>query len=311
MDKEFYQRALAAQREGEWQLAFQIVQEGAFRGLGMCMWWLGMCYDKGFWVGNQSKSEAIQWFKKAVNAGNTRAMTWFIIRQFSVPDVNANDLRIWRKAIMEGDDDYAKAMIDNEYVKKISKNADCFFKYFAASQYEYGASDLAQNINKAKQLYEEASNEGCVCSNVRLGYAYSSKFSVVGGICDVNRAIFHYRKAAEQKSGGAMFRLALLHADQKNYAASRYWFYKSPMNIDANARGNFILKYLSRFRQIEHCQNGCMTLLTIRWFRPSILSILPKDVVRMIAKRIWQMRDTYDDDKEKTRKKSSNKRIKK
>ncbi len=39
---------------------------------------------------------------------------------------------------------------------------------------------------------------------------------------------------------------------------------------------------------------GTMTFLMIRWFRVSVLSIIPKDVVRMIAKEFWALRTSVD-----------------
>jgi TPR repeat protein len=294
MDKEYYTRALAAQREGDWQLAFQIVQEGAFRGSGMCMWWLGKCYEQDYWVGEQSFLQAMRWYEKAVGVGNLRAMAWFIkADNREILNVKPKDAEIWRQAITDGDDEYAKAYGSYNADLSSCEKGDCFSRDLVANACFWGRQQ-DQDIDRALKIYKElATEEGFAIAYGQIGYCYALGR---GYERNVDQAIFYYRKAAEQKNDASMFNLAQLHAEQENYAASRYWFKKSFNKYETDQKKRFLLKYRRYLKSVGHCQKGCMTLLAIRRFRPSILSIIPKDVVRMIARRLWEMRDTYDND---------------
>jgi hypothetical protein len=52
--------------------------------------------------------------------------------------------------------------------------------------------------------------------------------------------------------------------------------------------GGYMEEHRVIFQRLDHCKDSMFTLLCIRRFRESVLSIFPRDIVVMFAKYLWK-----------------------
>lgn len=94
------------------------------------------------------------------------------------------------------------------------------------------------------------------------------------------------QKAAEQGQEDSIWFLVLYLFDvQKRYVACQYWLKKTTKPKRAQ---KFMSKHFPLFEKIDSCRSSMITFLAIRKYRESVLSVIPKDVVVLIAKELWK-----------------------
>lgn len=194
---------------------FLMYRRGAEMGDPLGLYELGCYY---LWeTGNEyvrSKEEvleakAVQWFKKAAEAGNTDAMcqlgSAYSTGQYGLICDNQQSLMWYQKAAEAGS---ISGMLGLAFSKR----------------YESKAS--AQN--EAKAWYQKAAKAGSVKAMLELGlaYEYGEIGLTIGVTKDKIQAIEWYKKAAEAGSSEAMCRLGRIYQDSEAEKAVE-WYRKA------------------------------------------------------------------------------------
>lgn len=283
---QWYSDALAAQREGRWQDALRLIQEGSGeKNCGMCCWWLAVCYENGMWGLPQNLDEAVRWYKKGVALGNYRA-TICLYKTGRV------DKRTFKKFQWSQHDNFGNGL---RYFYGIRCNTSIAS---AAAEFEMAPADccfsqthMAMCCLMRSESLKDTIDDAVLWHkrSAALGYCASQLFlaRLFEEIGDLNLAIHWSRKAAEQQLEIAVVQLILWFLRVHNNAAALYW-HKRLKYLKIQ---NLSQKVYASFEQIEQCQKSCFTLIAIRKFCKTNLSVFPKDVVVLLAKYLWRTRD--------------------
>ncbi|MFA7687392.1 MAG: tetratricopeptide repeat protein [Moheibacter sp.] len=166
---------------------------------------LGYLYDKGYGV-SQDFDKAIYWYEKAINFRNS-ATAMNNIGNIYYMQKNYSQAKYWfEKATLKGN---GPGMHGLAYL------------------YEYGYG-VNQDINKAVELYVNASNAGHVDAMFNLGLMYLNGKKVTANPTESRK---WFKKAAEAGDVEAMVYLgqSFLNGDSvmQNQDEARFWFNKS------------------------------------------------------------------------------------
>lgn len=277
MGDSFYQLALKTLPHN-WKEARRLVYEGASKGDQMCMWWLGDAARQMYW---DVKETPEHWYLKA---DNDRGYVDHILLIQSHGFALLGSDKIIQK-IREGNDYYAIARSNlingfrgsHDDIVINFKKADDIFSYY--------------------HLFYDALHPKYSKKAAELGYA-PSQHSVACNLeyKNIDEKLYWYKRAAEQEYKSSQYELSSWYMGFKirNPAGSLYWL-KKLTNSKHYDFGKYIVemksKYKQEFDKIERCQSTCFQLLCVRQFRQSILSVIPKDVIRMIVKILWSTRE--------------------
>lgn len=276
---DFFNRAQECQRQGRWREALALVEEGHRKYCHMCTWWLSHIYDYGYWGKTRDKNKSESFLKRASDLGNQRAELeyfynvghFYMWSRFSDPYV-LGECHLYGKLGCVRDSAKAKLYFE--------KCKDSFGKAYLA----YCTSDNDECL-VAKQT---AAAEGNPCHQHSFAQSLSRRDRIT-------EAIVWYRKAAEQEHVNSQkFLYKYFMKTCYNPVAGRYW-YKRLKQFPKS----YIVNQDQLFDAIEKCQRACFQLILIRKCRRSLLSMVAKDVVIMIAKMLWQ---TWSEDCWKVRK---------
>ena len=152
---QYYEKAVSALKEGDWKVAYALVLQGVENDCGMCTWWLGNCYDEGYWV-EKDKAKADELFEKGAKLGNTRCMAE-ILKQFEISSFWYDDVELRKLAnklrdrpeselIINGNDEYAKGQA---------------FVFLIASMPDYFKE---KNIDRPEDFFLKEAAKGCIFS---------------------------------------------------------------------------------------------------------------------------------------------------
>jgi TPR repeat protein len=271
----YFKGVLLAQHENRWQDALVLVREGAKKDCDMCCWLLGECYWYGVWVKHKNTTRAEQWLKKAVSLGNYRAR--FLLQDWD--GIKKEDIL----------DDYAKGFYVMHqrttrdachFVFKSAEQGDCF------AQCRLGMLKDQGLFNHESDWFEKSAQQGYFHGQ----YYFALQLNKARRFTE---ALYWYRRSAEQGYCYAQYELALLLIS-RNEAASLYWFNRLTKHYTLKGLANEELdKHRIIFDKIRLCRSSCFALIIIRKYYQSILSIIPKDVVILFAKYLWETREEH------------------
>lgn len=268
----YFEGVLLAQREDRWKDGLKLLREGASKNCDMCCWLLGEYYWYGCWV-KADDTKAQKWLRKAIDLGNHRAR--FLLQEwedFSMADTT---------------DDHAKGLFlyahqsSRDSIPYFLKAGNCFAQNRLGMFCDWGTME-----SNGRDWFEKSAKQGFFHSQYWLGLHLnqSGQFEA---------AVYWYRKSAEQGYVYAIIELAdLLYLIIRN-AAALYWFKRLREFGYEHKRyaEEYLTKYKIVFDKIESCRNSCFALITIRKYYQSMLSVLPKDIVILLAKYLWTTRE--------------------
>jgi TPR repeat protein len=151
---------------------------------------LGDMYSLGSDGVVRNLAEAVKWYKKAADSGNSDAQTkmgMMLEGGFGTPK------------------DPKQAM---EYLDKAAQQGNTAAQMRLASAYEMGRN-VDKNAKKAIEYYEKAANAGVAKAQVKLGDIYRDGLEEVPH--DYQKSLEWYHKAADQKSPDGEYRIGFMY----------------------------------------------------------------------------------------------------
>lgn len=288
-----YELALLALREGKWKDVLCILQDGASKGNGLCMWWLGRCHEKGIWT-PKDEQKAIEWYRKGADVGNARSCIALAVHL--EPTDKPKALSLAKEVLTISDDQFSVGACHfhglgtlKNYVKAFNcfKQANDPFSVSWVSYCYYKGYGTLQNREEARNWDFLAASEGMLENQYNLGDDFQY-------MKDYESAIYWFRKAAEQEDADSQYYLILLFLKMNKKAAALYWSTRLFQNYDKKYETKLLEiteENVELFNVVRKCRQSCMTLIAIRKYRQSVLSVIPKDVVVLLAKALWDTRD--------------------
>ena len=242
--KEDTHNALAAFREERWDDGFCLAQTADLEDASI-QFALGMCYEFGYGVA-QDESEAVKWFRKAVEQGNASAQcklgAMYAIGRGVAQD-ESEAVKWFRKAAEQGDAS-AQLMLGIMYTSGWGVAKDDW-KAVGWGRMEWGRSTEIYNIgamcknskgvakddSEAVKWYRKAAEQGNVIAQNNLGFMYENDKGVAK---DDVEAVKWYRKAAEQGNKNAQYNLGYMYENGKgvdmNISEAKKWYKKAADN---------------------------------------------------------------------------------
>ena len=291
-DQHHYQNALRYQEEGRWRDALAELKQGAAEGDGMCCWWLCFLHDiNGLWgFSFVSKHDYNALIDKGKDT-NARCMAMFVME-------NARSIQKYEPLILTSGDHYA---VSNYYKYQLLRGVTYEAAIDVGTRYEESLRQAAESRDFMGLYYygncRDEDRRWALELSAQKGFALAQT-ALARKLLDkdrVDEASVWLRKAAEQQYRDAQVMLCTMLRVRKNYAALLYWLKRVTESIIPQVREDAfgeLEDMKEHFEKIEHCRSSCFALMAIRCCpRKSALSILPKDVVKLIAKALWLTRD--------------------
>lgn len=290
-----FEGCLRAQRDGDYMMALHCLRDGASIGEGDCIWWMGSLYYWGLWVEEESEEKAMQWWDRGIAMGNVRCMAEKYAEGRAEGRGGAGHKALYQ-SVMESSDLYAQGVVQHRAERKAelwglgADQGDPFCQTALAGALCNKKSFLKNPI-RGVELYFKAATSGWIWAQTGLADCFET-----GNGVEVNlqSAIEWYERAAKQGWWFSQRCLVDLWMKIPNAGAARYWYMKCQSNEVFQAlvaRG--VVSSASdeyQFEQTEACFTACVTVLCIRRFRQSLLSVLPKEVVFIVLRRLWETR---------------------
>ena len=195
------------------------------------------------------EAKAVQWFKKAAEAGNTDAMCQlglaYFTGEYGLICDNQQSLMWYQKAAEAGSisgmlglaffkRDESKASAQNEakaWYQKAAEAGSVEAMLELGLAYEYGKIGLTIGLTEDKiqaiEWYKKAAEAGSSEAMCRLGYIYQDS--------EAEKAVEWYRKAAEAGSSKAMCRLGRIY--QESEAEKAVEWYKKAAKAGSSEAG--------------------------------------------------------------------------
>jgi TPR repeat protein len=191
---------------------FAVFKTGADHGDAASMGYLGLLYEEGFGVA-QDYARAREWYEKAIDKGDARAM-----RNLGTLYFNGHD--------------YAKA---REWYEKAADKGDASAMSRLGLLYREGFG-VAQDYGKAREWYEKSADKDEPNAMANLGIIYHYGFGVAQ---DYAEAREWYEKAADKGNTYAVTNLGIIYhyglGVAQDYAKAREWYEKAADKGDASA----------------------------------------------------------------------------
>jgi TPR repeat protein len=286
---DFFNRAQAAQREGRWRDALALVEEGCRQKCGMCTWWMTHIYRYGYWGKIKNLNGYYAFLEQAHELGNERA-TLEYFRDLGMShklDMSTfKDPYVFGKCYLYGylgcERDIPKAIL-----------------YFEKCKDSFGKACLADC--SVLEIYDSGHYFAALHNAALEGNPYDQYYFALSldSHKRIVESIVWYRKAAEQEHVASQESLYKYFMQTcYNPVAGRYWYKRLKKHVEYPT--SYMVNQDQLFDAIDKCQRACLQLILIRKYRSgSLLHIVAKDVVVMIAKMLWQ---TWSEDCWKVRK---------
>jgi TPR repeat protein len=287
----YCQRASESQKEGKWKDALKHLREGVAAGDGYAMAWLGDCYMFDYWIDVNKRDKhdkARHYYEMSAETGNTRGMIKYVETNFGDSRKKEKYEQILKT--FADTDRYAEGYIFKEEFFNIQRDNQRAIECFKSSDDEDSLTQLAYcyrnegNWTKAIECFRLAAETGNPDAQELFAYFSDSK----------EESIYWYKKSIAH-GNKSLAHVACCLAEKYltiNKAAALYW-YKRIKQFDPHYSFNpkKFNEQKEVFAGIKKCQNACFILVLIRKHRQSILNSLPKDVIILIGKILWQSRE--------------------
>jgi len=302
---DYFQRALEAQRTGDWKKAFDILLDGAAKEDGLSLWWIGDCCEEGYWL-KEDGQMANHYYKRSAATGNFRGLAQMHQTVLSLGGEGESKRK--RDEILNGNDNLAKAMVKKKYFwdycaenylrLAATEDNDCFAQYLLGEFYRRkNEPDELCTKDDRKQVFHwfaASATQGYPLAQYALSKCYMYGW---GTRQDLQKAAFWLRKIAEQEHFGAQCDLIDFYLSAfpsvRNEAAAIYWYDRLKQPYGFYTRNvEMVSGVIESMRpKIANCKSGCLALLSVWTFRKSSLSVFPRDVIVLIAKCVWATRE--------------------
>lgn len=253
--EKYYQQGVEAERESNYEEAFELYRRAAEEGSKEAQYNLGVCYSKGIGV-TPDKAESVKWYRKAAEQGQVNAQ-WNLGMCYDngrgVTQDKAEAVKWYDRAAEQGYGSnselcylascyyYGKGVAKN-YEKAVKWYRKAAEKGYAEAQYNLGecyyyGKGVSQNYNEAVKWYLKAAEQGDATAQYNLGVCYSNGLGVAQNKAE---AVKWYLKAAEQGFANAPWNLAVCYYEgdgvPQNYTEAVKWFRKAAEQGDAEAQ---------------------------------------------------------------------------
>ncbi|MGO8879726.1 MAG: tetratricopeptide repeat protein [Desulfomonilaceae bacterium] len=203
----------------------------------------------------QDYQEAMKWFMKAANQGDSKAQRMLGIMYFNGEGVPKDCLQTIKWWVQAADNNDAKAQYN---LALIYYNGECVPKNFseamkwyrkAADQgmvqaqnnigwmYDHGEG-VTQNYTEAMKWYQKAADQGHAKAQLNIGWMYDKGLGVTK---DYTEAAKWYQKAAEQGHASAQSNLGKMFRKgegvPRNISEALKWYQKAADQGDKKAQG--------------------------------------------------------------------------
>jgi len=183
-----------------WQTLFNEKLQEARQGNSNAQFDIGSMYQNGRGV-SPSRSEAIEWYKKAAAQNNEMAISRLQLLQ-------ANEERFRKELANAGNGDKeSQYKLGNMYTEGVGTDID---------------------LAKAAEAFEQSAKQGYTKAEYKLGLVY---YEGTGVISDKKKAYNWFRKAADKGYAAAQYYLGKLYASgqgvKRDYAMSLEWYTKA------------------------------------------------------------------------------------
>lgn len=226
------------------KIAFNDSMKAAEQGDAIAQCNLGKCFDMAYGI-NEDIEEAIYWFEKAAEQGNSNAM-WqlkniyedetsefydenteeYVLKYLEFHD--ENKANYWEKKY--------DARLAEEAVEKFHKLKEAAKQGDACKQSELGAryfngSGVEKNtengdlwLKRAFSGFKKAAEQGDARAQIQVGQCY---WYGKGVQKDRQIALIWYKRAAEQGNNEAMMHISLCYKTEENDSEYRHWLKKA------------------------------------------------------------------------------------
>ena len=264
---EMLDKGIALEKTQKYAEAMQWYRKAADAGDATAMDNLGSMYENGKGTA-QDYAEAMQWYRKAADAGNATAM---------------NNLGSMYEDGKGAAQDYAEAM---QWYRKAADAGNVTAMVHLGYMYDHGEG-VEQNYAEAMKWYHKAAEKGYARAMNILGYMYRNGLGVEQ---DYAEAMKWYHKAAEKGYARAMNTLGHMYRNGKgieqDYATAMKWYRKAAeAGVDnANVAIKNLEKEINASKQKKSCfittavcgslgkPDDCHELAAFRSFRDNWLS---------------------------------------
>jgi len=212
-------------------------REQAEKGIADCQYKLGVMYDEGRYISEDS-IEAVKWYRKAAEQGHKEAQNKLGHAYAHGEGVELEDL--------------SKTRIDSEDREEISVETKEVINFdFIRSEAEKGNSEMQlklgnmcyegegvpQDYSEAFKWYLEAAKQGNATAQKDVGFMYCNGEGISQ---DYSEALKWFRKAAEQGNAKAQVNLGFLYCKGKgvpqDYSEALKWYLEAAEQGNADAQ---------------------------------------------------------------------------
>ena len=223
--------------------AFSIIREYADKGNGTALYLMAAYYEKGYNAVDCRREKAIEYYRKALQAGYAPAAV--ACCSYESDEQRKNDLL-------------------NQWAEKnraLAQEGDCLAQYNLGYMYQYGRG-VEQSNEKAVEWYRKAADQGDAAAQNDLGYMYANG----QGVEQSNeKAVEWYRKAADQGDAAAQNDLGVMYANgqgvEQSYEKAVEWYRKAA--DQGNAYAQYSLGYM--YKNGQGVEQSYET--AVEWYR--------------------------------------------
>ena len=261
-----YQLARQLQRERKYQEALSVLLEN--EDDGDCCYFLAYLYENGYWGLPRDEKKRSDWLVKGIGLGHDKC----ILRKQQLAFSHG-----FHELYYQGENLYCKGTMFcsrgemtqslEYYIKSANEGDD-----FACKQI---VKTIWFDLDKVFWM-----KKGIELGNIECFHLYGVHLLYEKDPSCVN----YLRISAEQGCVYSKNYLVDYFINSKDIGKAFNW-YKDTKSYCV------IFRHHEIFKNTEQCQRVCYQILMIRNFRESNLSVLPKDVVRLIAKILWNTKE--------------------
>ena len=271
----YYPRVIELQQQERYQDALKVLEEGVANEDPMSAWYLWEQMNDGVWMKRDpdrlktlTKKFEKKWEPFRLLVNRAREMDYDEEEQVVEPLLKQIEI---------------EALKQNDPV--------LFFTYYELSE------------RATSEAFDEKAR-GYLLKSAKMGYAVAQD-----ALSEEDRIhnIYWTRKAAEQGHPMCMWSLGLRLFKEEKFAAAKYWIWRliteTQEGKTTGRAAAFWNENIQVFKKLRHCKDSMITFLGIRKYRESVLSVIPKDVVVLIAKELWKTNQEECWDNQEVRKK--------
>lgn len=268
---EGYEQVRSLQRQRKYKEALEIlfcVQDGD------CCYFLAYLYQNGYWGLPEDITQRDVWLQKGSLLGHDRCKLKMQQLKFSYH----------HQLFYNGNDPFCKAMVFHSRGEYRQALEQCIQAMDLGD--DFACKELLTNMWLRVDLVDRTL---CMKMGMEMGNIESFHFYGVQLFNDKNPKCVDYLRISAEQGHIYSIQYLILYFMYVNDVGKAYNWYK----VEPKKCNRLCLapRTIIRLCNTGICQKACYHLLMIRNFRESILSVIPKDVVRLLAKILWNTKE--------------------